>query len=428
MPGTLSPLPGLDAALAARFREADGSEASRDARRAAWTRFASLPVPTARDEAWNRTDPALLDFDSVRPVDPLAWSAGPIALHPLDASFAVVLSLGEDGLRVNDRAGAIRDGLVQITPLVTPTPVGEEADSLACALGAFWNAGLSIRVPAGSDVDGGVLVRGRVDRSGTLWLPRIEIEVGANSRLLFAHAWESGSASSSMLLGSVRVAAQEGARVRGVFLQRTGRRTRVHFSEHLFAARDASIDWSSLQMGAAAARLTLDAGALGPGADLRLRGLCLADGHRQIEQVTRQDHQAKDTTSHLLFKSIVRDAARSVFRGVIRARPGAVRIDAFQKNDHLLLDPGARAESLPGLRIDSDDLKCTHGATMGHPDPAALFYLRSRGLTLPEARALLVEGFAGEILSCLPATALGAPIRRRLGFRGSLIRVKAQTA
>lgn len=419
-------LPNFDETAWGPFREA-GAPDARAARRAAWERYASLPAPDPAAEAWRRTDPALLDFAAVRPAAPLPWLDGPPAPHSLDDSMDVVLAFEPDGLRLLDRSGAVRDGRVSFAPLEAPSPETEDADKIESAAGAFWNAGIAIRVARGAGLDGGLLVRGRPGRAGAIRIPRIELSAGAGSRFVFAHVWEKGAAG-AMLLGALRLQAEEGARVRGLFFQNTGPGVRVHFTERLTAAREAAVEWTSLQLGGAAARLALVGAAAGPGAELRLRGLCLADGSRQIEQVTRQDHPARDTTSHLLFKSVVRDEARSVFRGVIRAHPGAVRIDAFQKNDHLVLDPGARAESLPGLRIDADDLKCTHGATVGHPDPDALFYLRSRGLPLAEARGLLVEGFAGEMLADLPLPGLERPARRRLGFGDSLTRVKARAA
>lgn len=419
-------LPNFDGAAWAFFRNS-GAPDARTARRAAWDRYAALPAPNPRAEAWIRSDPALLDFSSVRPADPGSWLDGTPAPHAFDSAFDVVIACEPDGLRILDRSGAVRDGRVSAGPLENPEPEAEDADKVEALAGAFWNAGIAIRIARGAELPNGVLVRGRPGEAGAIRIPRIEIIAGPGSRFVFAHAWEKGSAG-SMLIGSLRLRAEENARVRGMFLQDTGRKVRIHFTERLTAARDAAVEWTSLQLGGASARLTLAGSAGGPGAELRLRGLCLADGRRQIEQVTRQDHPARDASSHLLFKSVVRDEARSVFRGVIRARPGAVRINAFQKNDNLVLDPGARAESLPGLLIDADDLKCTHGATVGHPDPDALFYLRSRGLPLAEARALLVEGFSGEILAALPSPALGRAAGRRFGFRGSLTRIKARPA
>jgi Fe-S cluster assembly protein SufD len=419
-------LPNFDEAAWALFRDA-GPATARAARRTAWDRYAAQTTPNPRAEAWVRSDPALLDFASLRPAPPAPWLDGPPARHALDAAFDVVIAWEPDGLRLLDRSGVVRDGRVSVGPLESPEPEAEDADKLEAAAGAFWNAGISLRVARGAELPHGLLVRGRPGNAGSTRIPRIEISAGAGSRFVFAHVWEKGAAS-SMLIGSLRLRAEEGARVRGVFFQDAGPKVRVHFTERLTAARDAAVEWTSLQRGGAAARLNLIGSAAGPGAELRLRGLCLADGRRQIEQVTRQDHPARDATSHLLFKSVVRDEARSVFRGVIRAHPGAVRIDAFQKNDHLVLDPSARAESLPGLLIDADDLKCTHGATVGHPDPDALFYLRSRGLPLAEARALLVEGFSGEILAGLPSPALGRAAGLRFGFRDSLMRVKARPA
>jgi Fe-S cluster assembly protein SufD len=103
-----------------------------------------------------------------------------------------------------------------------------------------------------------------------------------------------------------------------------------------------------------------------------------------------------------LYKGAVKDQGHSIYQGVINAKPGAIRVDAYQMNNNLILNEEARADSLPGLEIDADDLKCSHGATMGTLDPDQLFYLRARGLSDLEARRLLVAGFFEEVIAKIP--------------------------
>ncbi|MDZ4198297.1 MAG: SufD family Fe-S cluster assembly protein, partial [Kiritimatiellia bacterium] len=279
---------------------------------------------------------------------------------------------------------------------------------------AFWNAGVRIIASPGCRLERGILIRGRADMQGSLWIARVGIEAGAGSRLGIAQVWESGAAVDSMVLAATRVRAEADAIVRGVSLQALGPLGRAVWTESLSVAERAEADWISLPLGGGFALNRIAAVAEGPGSNLRLRGLCTSSGDRHVDQKTLQDHRAPDTTSHLLFKSIVRDRARSVFRGVIRARPGALRIDAYQKNNNLVLDDGARADSLPGLLIDADDLKCTHGSTIGSLDTEALFYLRSRGLTEAAARALLIEGFTEDILGPIPWPTLREQARARI--------------
>jgi Fe-S cluster assembly protein SufD len=131
-------------------------------------------------------------------------------------------------------------------------------------------------------------------------------------------------------------------------------------------------------------------------------GLYFGDGSQHFDHNTSQDHIAGHANSDLLYKGALDDASRAVFRGIIRVWPGAQQTDAYQTNRNLLLSPEARADSLPNLEIQADDVKCSHGATVGQLDQESLFYLMSRGLTRSQAERLVVLGFLGEVLSRLP--------------------------
>ena len=131
-------------------------------------------------------------------------------------------------------------------------------------------------------------------------------------------------------------------------------------------------------------------------------GLYFGDDDQHFDFNTSQDHISPHTASDLLYKGALDAASRAVFRGIIRVQPTAQRTDAYQTNRNLLLSGNARADSLHNLEIEADDVKCSHGATVGELDPEAKFYLMSRGLSLIQAERLVVLGFLGEVLSKLP--------------------------
>jgi len=131
-------------------------------------------------------------------------------------------------------------------------------------------------------------------------------------------------------------------------------------------------------------------------------GLYFGDTNQHFDFNTSQDHVAPNTASDLLYKGALDGASRSVFRGIIRVHPKAQRTDAYQTNRNLLLSGKARADSLPNLEIEADDVKCSHGATVGELDAEAKFYLMSRGLDRITAERLVVLGFLGEVLAKLP--------------------------
>jgi len=138
-------------------------------------------------------------------------------------------------------------------------------------------------------------------------------------------------------------------------------------------------------------------------------GLYFGDGDQHFDFNTSQDHVEPNTGSDLLYKGALDGNSRAVFRGIIRVHPGAQRTDAYQTNRNLLLSRGARADSLPNLEIEADDVKCSHGATVGELDAEAKFYLMSRGLSRVQAERLVVLGFLGEVLSKLP---LGGVVKK----------------
>jgi Fe-S cluster assembly protein SufD len=170
----------------------------------------------------------------------------------------------------------------------------------------------------------------------------------------------------------------------------------------------------SIASGAALARVEIEARLEGEGARLELDGLYLGRGTQHQDHHTTIDHAMPRTESRELFKGILDGRAHGVFHGRIHVRPDAQKIDASQTNRALLLADGAVIDSKPQLEIYADDVKCSHGASVGQLDPDALFYLRARGLGEAEARALLTSAFASEVLEKLPASELRAHIEKDL--------------
>ena len=139
--------------------------------------------------------------------------------------------------------------------------------------------------------------------------------------------------------------------------------------------------------------------------------LTVAQGAQEFDQRTLQSHQAPHTSSNLLYKNALLDQARTIFSGLIIVDPDAQKTDAYQSNRNLLLSDDAEANSLPGLEIQANDVRCTHGATSGHVDEEQMFYLESRGIPPVVARELLVFGFFEEVLNKLENEELHAVLR-----------------
>jgi Fe-S cluster assembly protein SufD len=172
------------------------------------------------------------------------------------------------------------------------------------------------------------------------------------------------------------------------------------------ADRDASVLNLSLNFGGKYSRLESISRMIGSGARSDMLSISVANGDQEFDQRTLQDHLQPNTTSDLLYKNALSDRARTIFSGLIKVEPGAHRTDAYQKVRNLLLSDEAEANSMPGLEILADEVRCTHGATSGQIEPEELFYLLSRGIPDRIAKSLVVKGFLNEVVDRLPDTAL----------------------
>ena len=185
-------------------------------------------------------------------------------------------------------------------------------------------------------------------------------------------------------------------------IQRTGRGVFCQSAQRTLAHRDSTLDTLNVSLGGSVSRVDLNARLLGPGAHSDMLGVYFGDGDQHFDHNTSQDHVAPNAGSDLLYKGALDGSSRAVFRGIIRVHPGAQGTDAYQTNRNLLLSENARADSLPNLEIEADDVKCSHGASVSQLDSEALFYLLSRGMNRHQAERLVVVGFLGDVLSRLP--------------------------
>jgi len=184
-----------------------------------------------------------------------------------------------------------------------------------------------------------------------------------------------------------------------------------HFGAlHVWQGRASSLHSHSLALGGRLVRNEIGVVLAGEGAEATLNGLYLVTGERHIDNYTTLDHAQPHCPSRELYKGILDGKAHAVFHGRIIVRPEAQKTDAIQRNKNLLLSAEAVINTKPQLEIYADDVRCTHGATVGQVDPEAVFYLRSRGIAAEQARSLLTQAFASEILERLQFE----PLRRRL--------------
>ena len=406
----------------------------RECRERAWSVYERTPMPNTRLEEWRYTDlNKVLQLASLRlaevEVAPGESSAWPARLHETmkqdrEASGHIVLidghvvhtdidpALAEQGVildSLHDALGLYPELVKEHLGRVVPAEDGK-LEALNMAL---WADGIFIYVPSTVRLELPIRVTRWISQSGAAYFSRVLIVADAQSQVSYVEEVISDDFNAQTLKSSaVELVAGDGAVLQYVTVQRAGCGVFVHSAQRTLAERDARIDTLNVGLGGSVHRVDLNAKLLGPGANSEMLGLYFGDGDQHFDFNTSQDHTEPNTGSDLLYKGALDGVSRAVFRGIIRVLPGAQRTDAYQTNRNLLLSSGARADSLPNLEIEADDVKCSHGATIGELDTEAKFYLMSRGLDRVQAERLVVLGFLGEVLSRLP---LGGVIEKVTG-------------
>jgi Fe-S cluster assembly protein SufD len=365
------------------------------ARHAAWQAFLARGLPTTRDEDWR--------FTSLAPLAGLDF-AQPDAFDP-----ATERALEVPGAKTI----AIANGRARRDPVATEPLADAKLSPFVALNAALGDADVALDLEPGSAP---VHVLHRLgDGAAPLAVhPRVRVRARAGARAVVIEQLVGAPGARGLSNAVTELDVEAGASLDYVQLQRLPE-TALHLSH--VASRQAAggrLRVWSLALGARLARTEVRARLEGENAELDLLGLYLARGAQLSDHHTTIDHAAPKTTSRELVKGVLDGRGHGVFHGRIHVRPHAQKIDAAQASRALLLADHARVNAKPQLEIYADDVRCSHGATIGQLDPDQLFYLRSRGLDLARARALLTFGFASEVLAALPIPALHDALEREL--------------
>jgi len=390
-------------------------------RASAWEAFRRLPLPVTTDEPWRRTDIHALPSDEfVFPGDGAFADLPPVRadlLKPLIADQhggQIVLLPG--GSRIDLDARLAAQGVIftdlrtaeqqhpELLQRMLGKTVNVEEGKFAALAGAFAQNGVVLYVPRGLTVEAPL--------HSVLWGPGgsfahvshvlVLVDEGASVTYVHEAASPDEMETTAMHAGIVEVQIMQGASLRFVELQSWGRHVWNFSHERIRVERDGALDWI---FGAIGSRLTKNFSELdlaGQGAQGRMSGFYFTDGNQHLDHDTQQNHLAPNTTSDLLFKGALKGKSRSVWQGMIYVAPGAQKTDGYQANRNLVLSDAARADSIPGLEILADDVRCTHGATVGKLEQEPIFYLKTRGIPQPEAEKIVVEGFFDPIFQRIP--------------------------
>jgi len=406
------------ATAAARAGEPAWLEA---ARKSAIARFVELGFPARGHEEWKYTNPA--------PIAKVAWTPAAAASVSRAALAALDLPLTEGPhlVFVNGRLATDLSSVAGLDPSVTLSSYGQmlatepaaiethlartepfDDRAFAALARAFATDGAFVRIPRDHQSERPIwLVFLSVPSAEpAVSHPRFTVVAEASSRATICevHATIGAGPHLANTLTEIRVG--ENAQIEHVKLQLEGDGA-IHLGHGaIHVDRNARVASTLVSLGANTARHDIVARLDGPGAECVLDGLYVASDGQHVDCRTTVDHRQPHGSSRELFKGVLSGRSRGIFNGRVIVRPGAQKTDAQQKNENLLLGVGAEVDSQPQLEIEADDVKCSHGSTIGQLDDDALFYLRSRGIGEAQAMALLTRGFAAQITDRIASAAL----------------------
>lgn len=403
-----------------------------DRRRAAFAAFQAAKWPTTRDEDWRRTDIRALKLANFTPSAPAAPSnAGWAAFEPMWQSQSGHYSTGIahlDGAPVRpadpaklppgvifaDLATALETHPELLEEYLLTKGVRPDEDVFAALHAAFWTNGTLLYVPRGVALEAplfnliGLSRHGQVDLNHLL----VILEAGAEATLVRETAARDRNGAAALHVGAVELFVGPGANLKFVNIQNWDSQT-WHFSrERAWLESDAGVQWTVGGLGSRLAKVDQEVKLVGQGARAQVNGVMFATAKQNLTYLTRQDHMAPNTFSDLLYKGGLKDQSRIVWRGMIRVEKDAQKTDAYQKNDNLMLSEAARADSIPGLEIEANDVRCTHGATAGRVDEDMIFYAEARGIRRDTAIRLIVEGFFANVYDRITLEPVRETLRR----------------
>lgn len=390
-------------------------------RQVAWSLFGEMAMPSTTDEDWRRTDIRALKWNqlrlfvesSVKPVSALAdlpdylraaldegqEAAGRLALVNGQVVYhELAEDLAEQGVIFTDMSTAVREypDLVQqyfMTECVAPSE-----GKFSALNGAFWQGGTFIYIPKDVEITMPFQAVIALEGEGTAIFPHTLIVAERFANVSYIEETVSpGGAGQALSNGIVEIIAGDGAQVRYVDVQRWGDNVFSFNTKRAVHRPDSLVVWETGQLGSRLTKTYVDNILTGNGSSSEFNGVYFLNGKQHIDLDTLAHHIGLSTGGDLLLKGAVQDKARAVFQGMIKIDPSGQQTNSYLKNENLLLGNQARADSIPSLEIDANDVRASHGATVGRIDEEYVFYLQSRGIPRNTAVRMVVEGFFSSI-------------------------------
>jgi Fe-S cluster assembly protein SufD len=405
------------------------SPAIRKYRETSWGLFQELSMPDERTESWKRS--SLKEFkpgnyslaypSGSEIVDLSSNENSPEGVAGSIQSNAVVTRnyLSEKNL-IN---GIIFQDLVtaeknhpEIVEKILGQVINQSVDKFAAAAGALAQFGLVLYIPRNQKIDQPLVFSLEGLGTGNAYFSHhlIYLEPFSSATLIMENSSLQENENGIFHSGLVEIILKEGAKLTLIGLQSWAENCWNFGHAKAILEKDATIDWTIGSVGSNFSKDFSDLQLSGHGSSGKISGFYFANHNQHLDHETSQNHLAPNTTSDLLFKGALTDNSRTVWRGMIYVAKDAIKTDGYQANRNLILSENARADSIPGLEILTDDVRCTHGATVGKIDQDLIFYLESRGIPRLEAEKLAIEGFFEPVLERIPLESIQEYFRKAI--------------
>lgn len=390
-------------------------------------RFEALPWPVKTDEEWRRTDPDQVNLSKKEfSFDTQDYEVGWETVAP---------ELIRSGVILTDLATALKQFPELLKEYLFQTGTPEGLLKFTALHQAHWSQGLFCYVPEGVKVPLPLKAWGQIPGGRKAHFPHTLVVVGEGAEVTLVDerrsspgAWlrqeeaapltpPGAQETPSFCDEMVEIVLKAGSNARYIHLQRWGTPVVELFSQRVILEQEAQFLNLTVGLGGRLLKANIETVLQGPGARAELLGIAFGSGRQHFDFHTLQDHKAPTSMSDLLYKSALKDQSKMIYTGLIRIRKQAQKSDAYQANRNLLLSQGAKADSIPMLEIEADDVRCTHGVAIGPVDEEQAFYLMSRGIPPAQAEQVIVEGFFEQVLNKIPVEAvreqvLGDIVRR----------------
>ena len=391
------------------------SDARTAIRLEAWDIYKKTPFPTQKDEPWRRTDLSRMQFADYALSDDSAIERNQLSYQGVIADL-----VGEDRTIVfgNQQLEAswekpLEQGVIftqletaiekypQIVEKISGKVVSAKDGKFAALTTAMAYTGFLLYVPQGVKLIDPLKALLWLSQPNMAFISHVMIYLEEDSQASLYYEMASDQNVRDEIFHSVNfeVFLEKNANLHLVELQNFESNVLNFTHERIRVCENGSLNWFYGAFGSKLTKSFLDVDLAGKGANAVINGAYLSDGEQHLDLDTQQNHLASHTTSNLIFKGALLGRSRTVWQGMVYVAPEGQQTDGYQTNNNLILSNLARADSIPGLEILADDVRCSHGATVGKIDEEQVYYLLSRGIPKKEAEKLLVEGYFNPVFS-----------------------------